>query len=143
MYMSGLQDLLVDLSALAQQAKQLHWHVQGKDFRSVHLQIDEVVASARNYMDDVAERSVTLGVAVDGTPETVAKEHDLPPLPEAWVKDEEAVRLLADAVERVTRRGRKVIEETEDEPVTQDLAIQVVSGLEKHLWMLRAQLVKR
>jgi starvation-inducible DNA-binding protein len=141
--MNALQDLLVDLSALAQQAKQLHWHVQGRDFRSIHLQIDEVVASARQYMDDVAERSVTLGYAVDGTPETVAKEHDLPPLPEAWVQDEDAVRLLADAIEKVTTRGRAVIEATEDEPVTQDLAIEVVGGLEKHLWMLRAQLVKR
>jgi starvation-inducible DNA-binding protein len=140
--MSGLQDLLVDLVALSLQGKQLHWHVQGKDFRSVHLQIDEVVASARAYSDEVAERAVTLGNAVDGTPEAVAKEHGLASLPEGWVKDEDAVRLLADAVERVVERGRELIEASEDEQVTQDLVISIVAGLEKHLWMLRAQLVR-
>jgi starvation-inducible DNA-binding protein len=140
--MSGLQDLLVDLVALSLEGKQLHWHVQGKDFRSVHLQIDEVVDSARTYSDQVAERAVTLGNAVDGTPEAVAKEHGLPGLPEGWVKDEDAVRLLADAVAAVIERGRELIEASEDEPVTQDLVISIVGGLEKHLWMLRSQLVR-
>jgi len=140
--MSGLQDLLVDLVALSLQGKQLHWHVQGKDFRSVHLQIDEVVESARTYSDQVAERAVTLGNAVDGTPEAVAKEHGLPGLPEGWVKDEDAVRMLADAVQAVVDRGRELIEASEDEPVTQDLVIGIVGGLEKHLWMLRSQLVR-
>jgi starvation-inducible DNA-binding protein len=140
--MSGLQDLLVDLVALSLEGKQLHWHVQGKDFRSVHLQIDEVVDSARTYSDQVAERAVTLGNAVDGTPEAVAKEHGLPGLPEGWVKDEDAVRLLADAVAAVIERGRELIEASEDEPVTQDLVITIVGGLEKHLWMLRSQLVR-
>ena len=140
--MSGLQDLLVDLVALSLEGKQLHWHVQGKDFRSVHLQIDEVVDSARTYSDQVAERAVTLGNAVDGTPEAVAKEHGLPGLPEGWVKDEDAVRLLADAVAAVIERGRELIEASEDEPVTQDLVIGIVGGLEKHLWMLRSQLVR-
>jgi len=140
--MSGLQDLLVDLVALSLQGKQLHWHVQGKDFRSVHLQIDDVVASARQYSDEVAERAVTLGNTVDGTPEAVAKEHGLPSLPEGWVKDDDAVRLLADAVERVVHRGRELITASEDEQVTQDLVVSVVGGLEKHLWMLRSQLVR-
>lgn len=135
-----LQDLLVDLEALSLQGKQLHWHVQGPNFSAVHAQLDAVVDSARTYADDVAERSVTLGRPVDGTPEVVAKEHSLPALPEGWVRDHDAVRLAADAVERVVARGREVIAATEDEPVTQDLAIQVVAGLEKHLWMLRAQL---
>jgi len=140
--MPGLQELLVDLVGLSLQGKQLHWHVQGKDFRSVHLQIDEVVDSARAYSDLVAERAVTLGNAVDGTPEAVAKEHGLPGIPHGWVKDEDAVRLLADAVEAVVNRGRELIAASEDEPVTQDLVIEIVAGLEKHLWMLRAQLVR-
>lgn len=138
--MNKLQDLLADLVSLSLQGKQLHWHVQGPDFLAVHQQLDEVVDSARAYADQVAERSVTLGRPVDGTPEAVSKEHGLASLPEGWVRDDDAVRLIADAVEQVVRRGREVISATEDEPVTQDLAIEVVAGLEKHLWMLRSQL---
>jgi starvation-inducible DNA-binding protein len=138
--MPVLQDLLVDLVSLSLQGKQLHWHVQGPNFTAVHEQLDRVVDSARSYADEVAERSVTLGEPVDGTPEAVAKENALPSLPEGWIRDEDAVRLAADAVERVVRRGREVIAATEAELVTQDLVIGVVAGLEKHLWMLRAQL---
>jgi starvation-inducible DNA-binding protein len=138
--MPTLQGLLSDLVSLSLQGKQLHWHVQGPNFLAVHRQLDDVVESARTYADDIAERSVTLGQPVDGTAEAVAKEHALTALPEGWVRDEDAVRLAADAVERVVVRGREVIAATEDEPVTQDLVIQVVAGLEKHLWMLRAQL---
>jgi starvation-inducible DNA-binding protein len=138
--MNKLQDLLADLVALQLQGKQLHWHVQGPRFLSVHEQLDAVVESARTYGDQVAERSVTLGQPVDGTPEAVSKEHGLPSLPEGWVRDDDAVRFVADAIEQVVRRGREVIAATDDEPVTQDLATQVVAGLEKHLWMLRSQL---
>jgi starvation-inducible DNA-binding protein len=140
--MSGLQDLLVDLVSLSLQGKQLHWHVQGPNFTAVHQQLDDVVDSARTYADQVAERSVTLGHPVDGTAEAVAKEHALPSVPHGWVRDEDALRIVSDAVERVVRRGRELIAASEGELVSQDLVIQVVAGLEKHLWMLRAQLAR-
>lgn len=138
--MAVLQDLLVDLVSLSLQGKQLHWHVQGPNFVAVHQQLDDIVDTARTAADEVAERSVTLGQPVDGTAEAVGKEHALPSLPEGWVTDTDAVRLAADAVERVVHRGREVIAATEDDLVTQDLVIGIVAGLEKHLWMLRAQL---
>ena len=36
--MNKLQDLLADLVALQLQGKQLHWHVQGPRFLTVHEQ---------------------------------------------------------------------------------------------------------
>lgn len=141
--MASLQDLLIDLVALSMDGKQLHWHVQGPYFRPVHLQLDEVVSSAREYADEVAERSVALDIPVDGRPAVVAKEHDLAEPPNGWVSDEDAVRLMADAVTRVADRGRTLIRELEKDLVTQDLVIGIVRGLDKHAWMLRAQLVGR
>ncbi|MFJ6120357.1 ferritin-like domain-containing protein [Streptomyces sp. NPDC092129] len=38
-------------------AKQAHWNVYGPRFRSVHLQLDEVVATTRGYADRIAERA--------------------------------------------------------------------------------------
>lgn len=137
--MPSLQDLLVDLVALSLEGKQLHWHVQGPNFVAVHRQLDEIIDDVRGYADDVAERSVALGVPVDARPEVVGKEHRLPGLPEGWVRDEDAVRLYADAIEGVARRARTLIDRLGDELVSQDLVIGIVAGLEKHLWMLRAQ----
>ena len=64
---SSLQQALVDLIDLSLQAKQAHWNVYGPQFRSVHLQLDDVVADVRTWSDDVAERLVAIG----GTPEAL------------------------------------------------------------------------
>ncbi|HEX2297396.1 MAG TPA: ferritin-like domain-containing protein, partial [Pseudonocardiaceae bacterium] len=52
-----LQATLVDLIDLSLIAKQAHWNVVGSNFRSAHLQLDELVATARQYVDEVAERA--------------------------------------------------------------------------------------
>src|SRR5687768_1817481 len=68
----ALQGALVDLIDLSLVAKQVHWNVVGPRFRSVHLQLDEVVDIARTHSDTVAERASALGVSPDGRAATVA-----------------------------------------------------------------------
>ena len=75
----ALQGALVDLVDLALVAKQVHWNVVGPRFRSVHLQLDEVVTSARTHSDVVAERASALGVTPDGRAATVASARAIPP----------------------------------------------------------------
>lgn len=134
-----LQDLLVDLVALAIDGKQLHWHVTGPLFLPVHEQLDVVVELARTSSDDVAERAVALGVAVDARPSTVAKEHQLPEQPEGFLDAAEAVRRYVEAIDGVVDRARVAVEALDVEPVTQDLVIGIVQQLEKQRWLLAAQ----
>ena len=56
-----LQETLVELIDLSLLGKQLHWTVVGPHFRSLHLQLDELVDSWRELADTVAERAVALG----------------------------------------------------------------------------------
>ncbi len=135
-----LQGLMVDLIALGLHGKQLHWHVIGKNFKSVHEQLDEVIVDARTTSDLVAERAITVGVPVDGRPAAVAKENTLPELPEGWVETDDAVERFADGVAAVVARARIAMGELEVEPASQDLVIGVLQTFEKHLWMLQAQL---
>jgi starvation-inducible DNA-binding protein len=58
---TALQGALVDLIDLSLQAKQAHWNLVGKNFRSLHLQLDDVVATARDHSDILAERAITVG----------------------------------------------------------------------------------
>ena len=81
----ALQGALVDLVDLALVAKQIHWNVVGPRFRSVHLQLDEVVTVARTHSDTVAERSAALGVSPDGRAATVAVGSGIGVTPEGWV----------------------------------------------------------
>ncbi|MFI9191170.1 Dps family protein [Streptomyces californicus] len=137
---AALQGALVDLVDLSLVAKQVHWNVVGPRFRSVHLQLDDVVVTARQHSDTVAERASAVGVNPDGRAGTVSKETAIASVHEGWIKDTDAVRILVDALGVVIGRMRERIEVTDEpDPVTQDLLIALTAELEKHAWMFQAE----
>ncbi|MEV6962226.1 DNA starvation/stationary phase protection protein [Streptomyces sp. NPDC051207] len=136
----ALQGGLVDLVDLGLVAKQIHWNVVGPRFRSVHLQLDEVVDLARTHSDTVAERAAALGVPPDGRAATVAVGSGIGVTPEGWVDDTAAVRALVDALTAVIERMRARIDATaEPDPVSQDIFIGITADLEKQRWMFQAE----
>ncbi|MET9095466.1 DNA starvation/stationary phase protection protein [Streptomyces cyaneofuscatus] len=136
----ALQGALVDLVDLSLVAKQIHWNVVGPRFRSVHLQLDDVVVTARQHSDTVAERASAIGVNPDGRAATVAEETAIRSVPEGWIKDTDAVKALVDALGVVIGRMRERIEVTDaPDPVTQDILISLTADLEKHAWMFQAE----
>ncbi|MEV0977401.1 DNA starvation/stationary phase protection protein [Streptomyces sp. NPDC049915] len=136
----ALQETLVDLLGLSLVAKQAHWNVVGPRFRSIHLQLDEVVEAARGFADTVAERAAALGVTPDGRPETVAAAYGLPGAKDGWLRDTEVVGLMVQSLEEAVTRLRDRIEVTDKpDPVTQDLLIGITAELEKQRWMFEAE----
>ncbi|WP_320780957.1 DNA starvation/stationary phase protection protein [Streptomyces sp. CRN 30] len=136
----ALQGALVDLVDLSLVAKQIHWNVVGPRFRSVHLQLDEVVSTARTHSDTVAERAAALGVPPDGRAATVAVGSGIGVTPEGWVDDSAAVGAIVEALGAVIARMRERIAASGDpDPVTQDIFIQVTADLEKQHWMFQAE----
>lgn len=136
----ALQATLADLVDLSLVAKQAHWNVVGRQFRSVHLQLDEVVDTARQLSDVVAERAATIGVSPDGRAASVAAASGVPAHPDGWVQDAAVVDWFVEALAAVVARLRERIEETDKaDLVTQGLLIEVAAALEKHLWMFQAQ----
>ncbi|MEU1010697.1 DNA starvation/stationary phase protection protein [Streptomyces sp. NPDC088810] len=136
----ALQGALVDLVDLALVAKQIHWNVVGPRFRSVHLQLDEVVDSARTHMDTVAERASALGIPPDGRAATVASGSGIKTTPAGWIKDTDAVGAMVDALGAVITGMRERVEATgAPDPVTQDIFIGITADLEKHHWMFQAE----
>jgi starvation-inducible DNA-binding protein len=136
----ALQGTLVDLLGLSLMAKQAHWNIVGPRFRSIHLQLDEVVAAARSYADTVAERAAALGISPDGRVETVAETGSVADPKEGWLQDTEVVSLLVETLEETVVRLRDRIAATEESDlVTQDLLIQITASLEKQRWMFQAE----
>jgi starvation-inducible DNA-binding protein len=136
-----LQRTLVELTDLALIGKQLHWNVQGPNFRSLHLQLDDLVDAWRAMGDRVAERAVMLGVSPDGRASTIAEQTPFDatraagPLEDALVVDVLTV-VLAEAV-KLARKSMQQSGELDD--VSNDLLIEVVHTLEEQLWMVSAQ----
>jgi starvation-inducible DNA-binding protein len=138
---TDLQGMLVDLTDLALIGKQLHWNIQGPHFRSLHLQLDELIDVWRELGDRVAERAVALGVAPDGRAQTIAADSEFSPPPAGPLPTGDAVAYLAQRLVEVITRARTRMEQTaEYDDVTNDLLIEVVGQLEQQHWMVRVQL---
>lgn len=136
----ALQGALVDLIDLSLLAKQVHWNVVGPRFRSVHLQLDEVVDTARLHSDTVAERAAAIGVTPDGRAGTVDKTSGIDTVTDGWVKDTEVVEILVAALDVLITRMRERIGTTaEPDPVSQDILIGLTADLEKFHWMFQAE----
>lgn len=137
---AALQSVLGDLIDLSLIAKQAHWNVVGKQFRNVHLHLDELTSTARNYVDQLAERANAIGVSPNGTAKTVSETSGLPEYPNGWQSDADTVANIVDILGTLIRRVREQIEKTDKtDLVTQDLLIALAAQLEKDHWMWQAQ----
>ncbi|WP_374985533.1 Dps family protein [Streptomyces fradiae] len=136
----ALQGALVDLVDLSLVAKQVHWNVVGPRFRSIHLQLDDVVSTARTHSDVMAERASAIGVNPDGRAATVAAGSVIADVPTGWIQDVDAVRIMVDALVAVIERMRERVAATDEpDPISQDLLIALTGELEKHAWMFQAE----
>lgn len=135
-----LQSTLVDLIDLSLLGKQAHWNVVGSHFRSVHLQLDELVSTARRYVDEVAERANAIGVSPNGKARTVTESSGIPDFPDNWVSDVDTIGAIVRILDELIKRMRKRIDDTDKaDLVTQDLLIEITRELEKQHWMWQAQ----
>jgi starvation-inducible DNA-binding protein len=134
-----LQSALVDLIDLSLLAKQAHWNVHGANFRSVHLELDEVIDELRTWQDDVAERMASVQIAPDGRATTVAKDSKVDQIPAGPIEAATVVKDFADSLSATSRRIEDNLKELDDDMPSQDLLIEVVAGLDKAAWMFRAQ----
>jgi starvation-inducible DNA-binding protein len=135
-----LQDALIDLIDLSLVTKQAHWNLTGPSFRSVHLQLDEVVALARTHADEMAERAVAIGVNPDGRARTVADSTHLRQLEAGYLQDDKVIAATTDVLAEMVQRFRARIDATDaTDLVTQDLLIAVTKELEEQHWMFEVQ----
>jgi starvation-inducible DNA-binding protein len=136
----ALQAALVDLIDLSLLAKQAHWNVHGTHFRSVHLELDEVIDDLRVWQDDVAERLAAVGIAPDGRSTTVAADSKVAQIEAGPVEASVVVKDFAESLSGTSRRIEATLTSLDDDMPSQDLLIGIVTGLDKAAWMFRAQL---
>ncbi|QZY29506.1 Dps family protein [Nocardioides coralli] len=135
-----LEQLLVDLTDLHLQGKQAHWNVVGKNFRDMHLVLDEVVDAAREFSDDIAERMRAVYVTPDARAATVAARTSLPAFPAEEVQTDETVDLIVAAIYGVAGTARRIHDEVDaEDPTTADIIHTVLERLEQLAWMIDAE----
>jgi starvation-inducible DNA-binding protein len=135
-----LQETVVDYISLASVARQAHWAVIGREFRSFHAYMDELGAELDLLIDTTAERMLAVGELPLGQVDYVARHAQVEPLPADFVQKKDLVPALSERIAEVVKRIRVRIGVVEKlDPVSADLLITAAAGLEKTLWMLQAE----
>jgi starvation-inducible DNA-binding protein len=136
----NLQRVLVDLIELHLQGKQAHWNVVGKNFRDLHLQLDEIIDAAREFSDEIAERLRALHAVPDGRSDTVAATTTLPEYPNGEIDTAATVDLVTTRLEAVVSTMREVHDEVDEaDPASADLLHAIMLKLEQYAWMVSAE----
>ncbi|MCU1552290.1 MAG: starvation/stationary phase protection protein, partial [Glaciihabitans sp.] len=122
------------------QGKQAHWNVVGKNFRDLHLQLDEIVEAARDFSDEVAERIRAMHAIVDGRSDTVAATTSLPEFPNGEISTTDTIDLITTRLDTTVSRIRRVHDAVDQEdPTSSDLLHQIIARLEQLSWMVGAE----
>ncbi|MFC4555470.1 Dps family protein [Georgenia faecalis] len=135
----SLQEALVDLVDLSLLGKQAHWNIHGTHFRSVHLQLDDVIDQVRLASDDIAERLATIGGTPDGRASTVAATSQVEGLPGGKLAVDKVIRQFEERLQGAADRIRANLPAVESEdPLSHDMLVAAATDLEKQAWMFRA-----
>nr|BFF08763.1 DNA starvation/stationary phase protection protein [Microbacterium flavescens]BFF12536.1 DNA starvation/stationary phase protection protein [Microbacterium flavescens] len=136
----NLQKVLVDLIELSLQGKQAHWNVVGRNFRDTHLQLDEIIESAREFADTVAERMRSLHALPDGRSDLVAQTTTLPEFPQGEIATTEVVDLMTERLDAVATTCRDVHDDVDEEdPTSADILHAILERVEQLSWMVSAE----
>jgi len=136
----NLQKVLVDLIELSLQGKQAHWNVVGRNFRDTHLQLDEIIDSARAFADTVAERMRALHALPDGRSDLVAETTTLPEFPQGEIATTEVIDLMTERLDVVAGTCRDVHDAVDEEdPTSADILHAILERVEQLSWMVSAE----
>ena len=135
-----LNQALANLTDLSMDYKQAHWNLLGIDFGHLHPLFDRFTDEARAWADLVAERAVMVGGIAHGTIEATTKASQLPVFPEEERDQRALLEHLAECARVTDEHLRQAIDETDDQPITQDVFVEVARGLQMQRWMLQSHL---
>ncbi|MBU4464542.1 MAG: DNA starvation/stationary phase protection protein [Actinobacteria bacterium] len=138
-----LSPVVLGLQALTINGKQAHWHVRGANFVGVHELFDAIVDHAGGWADTAAERIVALGLPVDARLATVAAKAAPTAVPAGFAQSIDMVRdVIADIDAVIVDLQAAVDGLGEIDPTSQDVAIEILRGLEKDRWFLVAHVAE-
>ena len=133
---------LADAIDLRLAIKQAHWNVKGPSFIALHELFDQIQARVDVFVDDIAERAVSLGGAAHGRAQVVVSASQLKPYPTETLPEREHLIALADRMSAFGKTAREAIDAADEagDKDTADLFTGVSRQMDKDLWFIEAHL---
>lgn len=133
---------LADAIDLRLAVKQAHWNVKGTNFSALHELFDQIQARVATFVDDIAERAVTLAGIAEGTAQAAVKGSNLAAYPLNITDQNEHLRAVADRIAAFGKLAREAINQADEasDKDTADLFTGVSRQMDKDLWFIEAHL---
>lgn len=134
-----LNDLLANYMIFYQNTRGLHWNIKGEKFFELHLKFEELYNNLLTKVDEIAERTLTLGGIPLHTFDDYSSNSNIRPVKNVTRADE-AVRTLLDAFQILILKQRELLDlsnEANDEG-TNALMSDYIREQEKLVWMYTA-----
>lgn len=133
---------LADAIDLRLAVKQAHWNVKGPNFIALHELFDQIQGRVDTFVDDIAERAVTLAGIAEGTAQVAVKSSTLAPYPVNLTDEKEHLKAVADRIAAFGKNVRAAIDTADEagDKDTADLFTGVSRQMDKDLWFIEAHL---
>lgn len=133
---------LADAIDLKSQLKQAHWNVKGPGFIALHELFDRLATEVDVFIDDLAERTTSLGGVARGTLAAVTKATTLPAYGLDLASGKDHLQALAGALAAFGAGVRAAIDNADEagDKVTADLFTGIGAAVDKQLWLIEAHL---
>ena len=135
----SLNTLLADYHVYYQNLRNFHWNILGENFFDLHQKFEELYKDAREKIDEIAERILTLRF------HPVSKFSDYLKISRieevnSLLDDKEMVEIIIQNHSQVLQQMKEVIDKAEiaEDEGTIDLMGGYIREMEKQSWMLNA-----
>ena len=138
---SNLNVQVANWSVLYTKLHRFHWYVKGPVFFTLHAKFEELYNSAGLTVDQLAERLLAIG----GKPIATMKAY----LDTATINETESEVKAADMVSTLVKDYTQIkaglmelatLAESENDTITNDLAVGLIEQIDTTVWMLNAYL---
>ncbi|KMQ51956.1 Ferritin, Dps family protein [Chitinispirillum alkaliphilum] len=136
-----LSRLISDEQILYTKTRNYHWNVVGSHFHSLHKLLEEQYEALAEQIDNIAERTRSLGAPALGTMEEYREHTTLSEAPGSYPGAMTMIANLTADHESIIRNLRKDLRDCEerfDDMGTSDFLTGLMEVHEKMAWMLRS-----
>jgi len=135
-----LNELLANYHIHYQKLRGCHWNVKGPSFFTLHVKFEELYTQALVFIDELAERVLTLGKPPYSTFAEYIQNSQIKEINTIGLKDTDMVKALIADMATLIELERNILDITADagDDGTNDMINRFMQYKEKNTWMLRS-----
>ncbi|MDN5343098.1 DNA starvation/stationary phase protection protein [Oceanotoga sp. DSM 15011] len=135
-----LNNYLADLNVFYGKLHNLHWNVEGKEFFTVHENVEKIYDKVNEEIDEIAERILTLGQRPKVKYSEYLEISNIKEIESKGYNGKEVIDVIISDFEYIINKIRNIIEKASEnnDEVTADILTGSLAYYEKTAWMLNA-----